>query len=748
MQANEKRYSQFVLLALFTLILGGCAVKAQPSGPYFKDIYESSTPKERVSVGGLPENESGTSLGTGDKNSFSKVEKVVVKIISIPNPLKRETVKAEAEKVDKPNSQQTPEEEQQKPLELSVQAAAGEVQVVVENMPLYEFANLAFGEILKINYTIAEDVNASKEKISLNMNRKMTGKDFFPFAVDLLRKNNLDIRDENGVIYVKRKDKQSTQSTAVRSSEIYVGSIPPELSPKKNITLIISTSFVPASQILQVVKQLQLMSSDVKAEGLPASQALALSGTVASLIRIVGLFDQLDRTTFIDKEFNLLYFEYINILEFDKKMKEVLPALGIPIAKTPIEAGLLTIPFEKINALLVISPRKEWFDVILSWKDKLDAVESMGDEMQMFVYKPKNRSADELVEVLKSVSAGGVIPSGTTSGALKTQPPPASTTNAATPAAAAPASTVAPGKGFSAILDKGRNSVIVSSTPANFKLIRNILVQLDTPPRQVLIEATIMEVTLNDQLQYGMEWFIKNSASNGAGNFESSLSTLGGLALGGTGLNYAVTKLPGDFQAKINMFAKKNLINVISTPHIAMLDGKSATITVGTEVPVVTSEVTASDISTTSGTKSGTTTPSIMRNVQYRSTGVILRVKPVINSEGALTIEINQELSEAQNNTVSSIDSPLILNRSISTTLAAKSGETVLLGGLISSNKSTGESKVPILGDIPYLGSLFKTESTGTAKTELIVQITPYILNDLDQLEYITKKFKDTLFLK
>jgi general secretion pathway protein D len=113
-----------------------------------------------------------------------------------------------------------------------------------------------------------------------------------------------------------------------------------------------------------------------------------------------------------------------------------------------------------------------------------------------------------------------------------------------------------------------------------------------------------------------------------------------------------------------------------------------------------------------------------------------------------MTIDISQELSEAQNNTVSNIDSPLILNRSIHTVLAVKSGETVLLGGLISSNKSTGESKVPFFGDIPLIGRLFKTDSTGTAKTELIVQITPYILNDLDQLEYITKKFKDTVFLK
>jgi len=724
-----------------TLIFSGCAGN-KPAPPYFKDIYDASKQQDGSKTESGQGKETGATPDANGKLVSAKVDKPVVRILTIPNPLKRETVTAEAEKKNKLKSQQMPEEEQQKPLELSVQAAAGEVQIVVENMPLYDFANLAFGELLKINYTIAEDVNASREKITLNMNRKMTGKEFFPFAVDLLRKNNLDIREENGVVYVRRKDQQTSQYMGAPSSDIYVGSIPPDLSLQKRITLIVATNYVPASQILQIVRQMQLLSSNIKAETLPGTQALALSGTVGELTKIVGLFDQLDRTSFADRDFNLVYFDYINIMDFDKKMKEVLPALGIPMGRNTTDVGLLTIPFEKINALLVISARKEWFDILLSWKDKLDTVESLGDEMQMFVYRPKNRPAEELVEVLKAVSSGGAAPVAATA-APNTQ------RTAAVPAPSATAGNFAvPGKGFSATLDKGRNAVIVSSSPANFKLIRNVLIQLDTPPRQVLIEATIMEVTLTDKLQYGMEWFIQHSINtSSAGNYSGVISTLGGLALGATGLNYAITKLPGDFQAKINMYANKNLINIISTPHIAMLDGKEASITVGTEVPVVTSEVTASDLASTTST-SGTATPSIMRNVQYRNTGVILRVKPVINSEGAMTIEINQELSEAQNNTVSSIDSPLILNRSIHTTLAVNSGETVLLGGLISTNKSSGETKVPFFGDLPLIGHLFKTESTGNTKTELIVQITPYILNDLGQLENITKKFKDTVFLK
>lgn len=742
-QAAENSIKKILLLALSASILAGCAGKSPLQPPYFKEIYEASLQKDNAEAEGKSGESSGSSTQS-TKSTQAEAVKPLVRVITIPNPLKRETVIAKAEKVDRNAKKQTLAENE-KPIELSVEAAAGDVQVIVENMPLYDFANLVFGEILKLNYTISEDVDKGKERITLNMNRKMTGKDFFPFAVDLLRKNNLAVSEESGVIYVRRKDQQT--SGGVTTAEVHVGSIPPGLPPQKRITLVVSTSYVPASQLLQVVRQLKLMDTDIKAEAVAGSQALALSGTVAALSRVADLFDQLDRSSFINYDFNLVYFDYINVIDFNKKIREVLSALGVPFAKNTSEVGFMTIPFEKINALLVISPRKEWFDLLVFWKDKLDAVESMGDEMQMFVYHPKNRPAHELVDILKAVSSGASAPA--TSGPL-TSAGTSATQQGAVPKTAPPAPTAGtfsiPVKGgFSAILDKERNAVIVSASPANFKLIRNILVQLDIPPKQILIEATIMEVSLTDNLQYGVEWLIKNRINKGADTYNGILSTLGGMAIGSSGLNYAVSG--ADFLGKLNAFAKDSQINIISTPHVTTLDGKQASINVGTEVPIVTSESTAADLGTSSSA-TGSTTSSIMRSIQYRNTGVILQVKPTINSDGMLTIEISQELSEAQVNSASNIDSPMILNRSIKTTLAVKSGETVLLGGLISTNKSKGAQKIPLLGDIPLLGWLFKTESKGDTKTELIVQITPYILNSMGQLDDITKKFKENLSLQ
>jgi general secretion pathway protein D len=725
--------------------LGGCAAEKSAAPPYFKEIYEETRP-EAAAEGA--DAQGGTVLG----GAVADARKGSVKIIAVPNPMKKEMVTAAGEKAAPRGTGAAVKDEPLKTAELSVQAASGDVQVIVEGMPIYEFVNLAFGELMKLNYTVAPEVQGMHEKVTLNMGRKMKGSEFFPFAVDLMRKHNLEVTDGSGVLYVNKKGTSSKEVIAA-SPDVYVGNTVPRLPSQKKITLIVGTSYVPANQILQVVKQLQIMSGDVRGEAILSNQAVALSGSIASLEKIVPLFNQLDRPSFVQREFNLVYLDYMNVSDFDKKLREVLPATGIPIARSPGDPGIMLIPFEKINAILIASSQKDWMESLLSWKEKLDAVESMGDEMQLFIFRPKNRAADELVEVLKAVSNGG------SHQGIAVQQEPAKTAPALTAAqkkqqaaqaAAAPVhvdgvnTAALPVKGFNAFLDKGRNAVIVSASPANFKLIRNILTQLDTPPRQVLFEATIMEVTLTDNLQYGVEWLIKHTINSpGAGNYDAVVGTLGGLALGGSGLNYAITKLPGDFQAKINAYANKNLINIVSTPHIATLDGKEATITVGTEVPIVTAETSAADITGTTGNQ-----PSILRNVQYRNTGTILRVKPVINSDGALTIEVGQELSEAQTNSVSSIDSPLILNRSIHTTLSCKSGDTVLIGGLISTNKSKGESKVPILGDIPLIGNLFKTTSAGSTKTELIVQITPYILNDLDQLDDITAKFKDQVFLE
>jgi general secretion pathway protein D len=264
---------------------------------------------------------------------------------------------------------------------------------------------------------------------------------------------------------------------------------------------------------------------------------------------------------------------------------------------------------------------------------------------------------------------------------------------------------------------------MVLATPAEYRNILGLLQELDKAPRQVLIEATVAELTLTDELKYGLEWFYRNSLEKGI----STGQTIFSVPTGGPGFVYQFLANSANFKVVINAYALDDKVNILATPSLLVLDNQEATIQVGTDVPIITGETSASDI----------TTGTVFRNIQYRNTGVILRVKPTINTEGLLTLNISQEVSEIGTNPPG-IDSPTILTRRINTTVVAAQGETIVLGGLIFENKSKVVTKVPLLGDIPLLGYLFKTVSDSTRKTELVVFLKPIIITKVDQASKIT----------
>jgi general secretion pathway protein D len=259
---------------------------------------------------------------------------------------------------------------------------------------------------------------------------------------------------------------------------------------------------------------------------------------------------------------------------------------------------------------------------------------------------------------------------------------------------------------------------MVLATPAEYRNILGLLQELDKAPRQVLIEATVAELTLTDELKYGLEWFYRNSLEKGI----STGQTIFSVPTGGPGFVYQFLANSANFKVVINAYALDDKVNILATPSLMVLDNQEATIQVGTDVPIITGETSASDI----------TTGTVFRNIQYRNTGVILRVKPTINTEGLLTLNISQEVSEIGTNPPG-IDSPTILTRRINTNVVAAQGETIVLGGLIFENKSKVVTKVPLLGDIPVLGYLFKTVSDSTRKTELVVFLKPIIITKVDQ---------------
>jgi len=410
--------------------------------------------------------------------------------------------------------------------------------------------------------------------------------------------------------------------------------------------------------------------------------------------------------------------------------------MGFSVVKSPKEPGILLIPIKTLRSLLVIAPDDKSLNHVLEWKERLDTPEAAGSQEKPFTYIPRYSRASDLVKSIRNLygfmPAQQPVPAGPTGqqpaseGLPLGQPQPAPFPQAqpAPTGQAQAASVMIPGMKISA--DDNRNIIMIVSTPEMYKNILSHLNELDVPQRQVLIEATIAEFTLTDDLKYGLEWMLKGSGEGTS----TLLSTFG--VPGGPGLVYQFLSNSQNFNTLINAYAAQNKVNILSTPRLVVLDNQEATIQVGTDVPVVT------------GSALVPAGSSILQSYSYVHTGVMLRVKPTINTEGLLTLNISQEVSEAGTNPPG-ISSPTILTRRISTSVVAAHGQSIALGGLISDNISLAESKVPFLGDIPLIGYLFKTTSKSKKRTELLVVITPSILTSVDDAAKITKELKNEL---
>ena len=281
-------------------------------------------------------------------------------------------------------------------------------------------------------------------------------------------------------------------------------------------------------------------------------------------------------------------------------------------------------------------------------------------------------------------------------------------------------------------IDPIRNVIVFQGDAARWRSIQGVLARLDQPARQVVIEVTVAEVTLTDEFSNGVEWAFQNISINGV---RGPLDLLAG-ATGGGGVVWQGVSSSGQVKALLNLFARDSRVSILSTPRILVKSGESASIDVGTEVPIITSQATAPDLPSTGGDS------SILQSIQYRKTGVLLDITAVVHSGQRVDIKLSQEVSEAAQTDTSEISSPSIFSRKLQTSLSLQDGESTLLGGLISRNHTAGKTKVPLLGDIPVLGAAFQSRRAEGIRTEMLMLITPYVLEDASQARAITEAIR------
>lgn len=374
-------------------------------------------------------------------------------------------------------------------------------------------------------------------------------------------------------------------------------------------------------------------------------------------------------------------------------------------------AGATVVPLRRLNGIIAFARSTGTLDEIGGWVERLD--KSSGEQAStLWVYHPLNVSAESLAATLASVTPGG----GGYSAAAAPVSQTAGQTSGSSPPVTVPAPTLAPMAGEEAIrigVDRESNSLLVSASPADRVRILRVLEEIDVTPSQVLIEASILEVTLTDGLSSGVNWSVLGDG--GRLKIISTSDSAGGVAPTLPGL--AVTFIGDDIKAAIDALAERTAVEVVSTPKIVTLNNRTATLQIGDQVPVVIQ------------TAQSNVTPDAPRvvNVEYRDTGVILTVTPRVSGD-AVMLTIAQEVSSVAKTTTSGIDSPTIQQRRFESTLMLRDGQAVALGGLISSTRSNGDSGVPYIKDVPGLGRLFKSQERDQRRTELIVLITARIM--------------------
>lgn len=555
-----------------------------------------------------------------------------------------------------------------------------------------QVAEEILGVTLGLTYTIDPSVSG---KMSFRVERRMTRAQLLEaFEGALGNSGVVMIRQGESLLLTARANAKA--AGGVRSSTESVG--------RAGYSVVaVPLDFASPTEVAKVLQSVG--PAGVVLEADDKTGVLLLGGTGREIEAAVSTIQVFDKSSLQGARMRWFELTQASAPSLAGEINQILQASGT--------AGATVVPLRRLNGLIAFARTAGTLDEIGAWVDRLD--KASGEQAStLWVYHPLNVSAESLAATLASVTPGG----GGYSPPASPAPPAGQTAGQGGGAPALPPATSSldPVAGEEAIrigVDRESNSLLISASPADRVRILKVLEEIDVTPSQVLIEASILEVTLTDGLSSGVNWSVLGDG--GRLKIISTSDAAGGVAPTLPGL--AVTFIGDDIKAAIDALAERTSVEVISTPKIVTLNNRTATLQIGDQVPIVIQ------------TAQSNVTPDAPRvvNVEYRDTGVILTVTPRVSGD-AIMLTIAQEVSSVAKTTTSGIDSPTIQQRRFESTLMLRDGQAVALGGLISSTRSNGDSGVPYIKDVPVLGRLFKSQERDDRRTELIVLITARIM--------------------
>ncbi len=600
-----------------------------------------------------------------------------------------------------------------------------------DNADIYEVIQV-IAETLNLNYIIDPQV---KGIVNIRSGRKIPKEQLFVVFKKILNINGLDIRSE-GDYYFIYPAKAPSPMAINGPAQLNTLTESPAM-----IIQVIPVMHLASTEAIKLIEP--YLSDQGAAFDLAAQNTLIVHDFESKVMDAVTILARLDISPMAALKVRLVRVEKAPLFDVKEELSEILLAMGVN--KKDFES-VSVIPLERVNSLLMVSKNEYTLDSVDKWIKELDVVPTEGRDT-LNIYNVRNSVASELAELVTTlITSDEDTTKKTTKTSEKRLPvgnQPQTQTATAKPEITKKTGAPHPSLRFSGepalFADDARNIILIRALPNDYSRIVKLLERLDNLPRQVLIEVLVAEVKLTGSLEFGVEWFLQNHELKiNNSQYRQTVATHFGVpttAFGTdiTGFAYTIFNSANDAVATLHALASETDVSLLSSPQILVLNNEEASVSVGDQVPIITSET----------NQVGTDIPTVDRTVQYRDTGTNLSVTPRINYNGIIILDVSQEVSQVSSNETSGIDSPVISNRELKTKLAIKDGQTILIGGLIQRQTDNTDSGVPLLKDIPVLGWLFKSASKTTRKTELLVMITPYVIETEDVLDQYIKKFQE-----
>ncbi len=581
------------------------------------------------------------------------------------------------------------------------------ITLTFDNVDLYEVIDSILGQILHINFIIDPGL---KRKVSFYIDGEYSNGELlniFSKALDMI---NISLIKEKNIIKIVDKRTLSKNLSLTSISDYAID--------------IVKLNDVNCNDIINNIKP--FMTDGGTAIAMVSNNSIIIVDKKENIKLIRNILNVIDNDVFNGVKFVVYKPVYFNLEELYDFATNLMKSQEL-FAKPGVRRDVFIYPLYSSNSILLISKNKDLMNLLLTWFKELDSP-SQANKTEIFVYKVENSEAEDIANILKQIYGasakkgpkGKVIVSGSSlkdsslSGELVVIP------------------------------NKTNNTIIIKATPEDYLKVKKILKQIDTIPREVLINVVIAEISYEKGYEYGIEWYLKNKGIKIDNNkYHGTIRLNDGTTIdensnlgtsGLLGFSYALYNSTGSLRGLFKAIQDHSKINILSAPSILAIDNKEASIEVGQDVPIITQSVTNTN-----------SEGNITNSIQYRKTGIILKVKPKVNSGGLVRLDIVQEVSEAKSNTISGIDSPIFLKRRAETSLVVKNNQTIIIGGLLENKSDKSQKGVPFLQDIPGLGYLFKGGRNKYSKTELMIAITPRVVRNVEEAKLMSDEFLEKI---